>query len=72
MVLNLRVVYSLLLCMLDLCRLLVRLATDDPTALGKYEEKFGCSVSEACTLVQTAKQLNLNIVGVWYVHQVKM
>ena len=53
-------------------RLLVRIEADDPNAVNKFGEKFGCSVSEACTLVQTAKQLNLNIVGVWYVQQVSV
>ena len=49
-------------------RLLVRIKADDPTAVHPLGSKFGCSVSEACTLLEAAKELKLEIVGVWYVH----
>ena len=49
-------------------RLLVRIKADDPTAICPLGSKFGCSVSEAYTLLEAAKELKLEIVGVWYVH----
>ena len=46
------------------CRLLVRLEAGDPNS-PLDGGKFGCSVSEAYAMLKTAKELKLNVIGVW-------
>ncbi len=50
-----------------LCRLVLRIRADDPEAQWKLGIKFGCTVPEGKHLLSTAKNLGLNIIGVWWV-----
>ena len=45
-------------------RLVVRIKADDPHAKLQLGIKFGCTVSEACQMLNVAMSLNLNVVGV--------
>lgn len=45
-------------------KLLIRLATDDSGAICQLSTKFGCQMSDVPELLQLAKELNLDIVGV--------
>lgn len=45
-------------------RLVVRICADDVTAKCQLGIKFGCSVSEACSMLHVASYLGLNVVGV--------
>ena len=45
-------------------RLVLRLRADDPNAILGLGSKFGCSVAEGCSLLQTAKNLGIDIAGV--------
>lgn len=45
-------------------RLLLRLATNDTDSVCRFSKKFGASLSEVPSLLQLAKDLNLNVVGV--------
>ncbi|XP_006824567.1 ornithine decarboxylase-like, partial [Saccoglossus kowalevskii] len=44
--------------------LVIRINTDDPSALASFGIKFGCDVKHTRHLLQEAKQLSLNVVGV--------
>ena len=44
--------------------LVVRIRADDPKAVCNLGCKFGATVSEACHLLDTAKGMSLNVVGV--------
>ena len=46
------------------CRLVVRIAVDDSSSLCKLSNKFGCDVTTASQLLQLAKELSLEVVGV--------
>jgi len=45
-------------------QLLLRLTTDDKASVCRFSKKFGCPVSEAPKLLDVAKELGLNVVGV--------
>lgn len=45
-------------------RLVLRIRADDPTAVCQLGAKFGCTVSVGRTLLNTAAQLQLSVVGV--------
>ena len=45
-------------------RLVVRIRANDPTAIKPMGAKFGCSVSKAYHLLNKAKKMNLNVIGV--------
>lgn len=45
-------------------QLLIRLATDDKNSICRFSNKFGCPVDEAPRLLEIAKSLNLNVIGV--------
>ena len=46
--------------------LLVRIRADDPDAVINLGVKFGASVLQACHLLDVAKEMNLNVVGIRY------
>ena len=45
-------------------RLVLRIRADDPNAVCQLGVKFGCSLSDGKELLNTAKELGLNVVGV--------
>ena len=45
--------------------LVLRIVTDDSTAIGKLSNKFGCEIDEIPHLLKTAKTMGLNVVGIW-------
>ena len=45
-------------------RLVVRIKADDSKSVFKFSDKFGATVREAMALIDLAKKLNLNVVGV--------
>jgi len=45
-------------------KLVLRIKTDDSKSVHKFSSKFGCSLEEARSLIEKAKILDLNIVGV--------
>ena len=38
----------------------------DKTAAWPLADKFGCTLEEACHLLNVAKKLNLCVAGIWY------
>jgi ornithine decarboxylase len=44
--------------------LLLRLATDDEKSVCSFSNKFGCPVRDAPELLELAKDLGLNVIGV--------
>ena len=49
-------------------RLVLRVAADDPLGAHPFGHKFGCSIEDGKKLLQLCKQLELHVIGVWYVH----
>ena len=47
-------------------RLVVRIRADDPNAIVKLGVKFGCSVAEACDMLNIARKMQLAVIGVRY------
>lgn len=45
-------------------QLVLRIRSDDPQAVCQLGIKFGCSVTEGCRLLEVAKELGLDVVGV--------
>jgi len=45
-------------------RMVLRILADDPTAVCSFGIKFGCPSSDTLDLLQSAKSLNVNVVGV--------
>ncbi|XP_011405033.2 PREDICTED: ornithine decarboxylase-like [Amphimedon queenslandica] len=45
-------------------KLVVRICADDPTARCQLGVKFGCSVTDACSMLHVAKHLQLQVIGV--------
>lgn len=45
-------------------KLVIRIKTDDSNSTLKFSSKFGCSVEDAKTLLEKAKSLELDIIGV--------
>ena len=45
-------------------RLVVRIITNDKESITQFSSKFGCDITEGENVIKTAKQLDLNIVGV--------
>ena len=43
---------------------MVRIRADDPNAKIPLGVKFGCSVPEACDMLNVAKKMSLNVIGV--------
>jgi ornithine decarboxylase len=48
------------------CRLLIRLKVDDRASICKFSEKFGVDLDEVADLLNYAKTLKLNVVGVCF------
>lgn len=48
----------------DSLELLLRIATDDEKSVCSFSNKFGCPVNEATELLDVAKELGLNVIGV--------
>ena len=48
----------------DSLELLLRIATDDEKSVCSFSNKFGCPVGEAYHLLDVAKDLGLNVIGV--------
>lgn len=48
----------------DQFQLLLRLTTDDSASICRFSKKFGCPVAESRHLLEVAKSLGLNVVGV--------
>ena len=44
--------------------LLLRMSTDDEKSVCSFSHKFGCPAKDAPELLELAKELNLNVVGV--------
>ena len=49
-------------------RLVVRIRADDPNAIVQLGVKFGCSVPEACDMLNMARKMQLTVIGVRYDH----
>ena len=49
-----------------LYRLVVRIFSENKAARYVFQDKYGCSVEHACKLLDFAKELGLNVVGVRY------
>jgi len=45
-------------------KLVVRIKTDDSKSVFKFSTKFGCTLEEAMELIEKAKSLDLNVIGV--------
>ena len=45
-------------------RMLLRIRADDPNAVLGLGNKFGCTVAEGWDLLQTAKNLGIEVAGV--------
>ena len=45
---------------------MVRICADDPIEHAQLGVKFGRSVADACSLLNDAKRLQLEVIGVWY------
>jgi len=45
------------------CKLLIRLKVDDRASLCKFSEKFGVDLEEVRSLLELAKNMNLNVIG---------
>lgn len=45
-------------------RMILRILADDPSAVCQFGIKFGCPTSETLQILQSAKSLNVNVVGV--------
>ena len=45
---------------------MLRIRADDPNAVCQLGIKFGCSLGDGRELLNTAKELGLNVVGVRY------
>ena len=43
----------------------MRIIADDPTSPYPLGSKYGCTLSEAYKLLETAKELEMDVVGVW-------
>ena len=52
--------------LLSCYRLVLRIRADDPNAVCQLGIKFGCSLSDGRELLNTAKDLGLNVVGIRY------
>ena len=50
--------------LLSCFRLVLRIRADDPNAVCQLGVKFGCSLSDGRELLNTAKDLGLNVVGI--------
>ena len=46
------------------CRLVLRIRADDPNAVCQLGIKFGCSLSDGRELLNMARKLDLNVVGI--------
>ena len=45
---------------------MLRIKADDPTTIWPVGEKYGCTLPEAYKLLETAKKLGLDVIGVRY------
>ena len=45
---------------------MLRIKADDPTTMWSVAEKYGCTLLEAYKLLDTAKELGLECIGVRY------
>ena len=45
---------------------MLRIKADDPTTIWPVGEKYGCTLPEAYKLLETAKELGLDVIGVRY------
>ena len=53
-----------LVSLLSFLRLVLRIRADDPAAICQLGIKFGCSVADGYQLLSTARELELEVVGV--------
>ena len=46
---------------------MVRIRADDPNAVVQLGVKFGCAVAEACDMLNKAREMCLDVIGVRWV-----
>jgi ornithine decarboxylase len=50
------------------CRLVLRIVTDDSNAICRFSMKFGADMNTARYLIEKAREIDLEIIGVRYVN----